>query len=137
MTLAAEGGKGGAIAAAGVAAATDVGYILVILREGEGIEARVYLVAGFIGAMAVFAAAGVAAAVLARVRLALLAGSAGGLLGLGVLGIFSIGVFLLLAGILAAVAWFRSPRDCRSPLLTSSAAALASVLALIGGVAAT
>ncbi|HLB61789.1 MAG TPA: hypothetical protein VJN50_03485 [Actinomycetota bacterium] len=125
------------IAAAAIAGATDAAYVAVILQEGEGMPARVLFVAGFMGAATACVAVGVLSEISDRARHAILAFAATGLLALGVLAIFSIGWFLIVAGALSYVAWFRSPGAQPGLVATSISAAVASVLVLVAGIALT
>ncbi|MGH2674733.1 MAG: hypothetical protein ACRDKA_01800 [Actinomycetota bacterium] len=87
-----------------LAGAVAVGYLGLIASEGGGNDlGRVALVASTIVGAA--GAAWVGSVVAGdRVRAAALGVAAGILLSLGYLGLFSIGLFLIVAGILAAVA---------------------------------
>ena len=94
--------RGMALAAAVGGAVTDVGYLRLISEQGTGIDGRVAFVAGFI---ALVSASAVVSALLSerdpgRFQLAIL-GSASGFLGVGFIGLFSIGAPLLLCGVLA------------------------------------
>jgi hypothetical protein len=98
-----------AAAAAVVALATDVLYLVIIRSQGEqdpGEWVTVAVVALVILGLACCAGAA-AVATRPATRKVLLAVAAVGLLVLGVLAIFSIGLLLLLAGLLSVVAWVR------------------------------
>jgi hypothetical protein len=94
-----------ALAAAIVAAVVDVAYASLMRAQSaqDPLRARPVFVAFFIG-LAAAAALLASRPAHARLRPALLGLSAAGLLGLGDLAIFSIGIALLLGGALAAAA---------------------------------
>jgi hypothetical protein len=123
------------------ALATDAVYLVLILGQ-RGSPGDVVTV-GFVAAYLVVLAALLAASLLSRwsvvVRLSLRAGAAGGLLVLGVLAIFSIGLPLLIAGAMATGA---TVRTLRGPFLSASsisavAAASVAVAVLVAGFEAT
>lgn len=95
--------------AAGVIAFLDVGlYVALIVEQGEDETGAVAIVAGIIVALGALAiAAGAATSWPARTRLLALGAATGGLLATGVLGIFSIGLPLLIAGVCCLFAWGR------------------------------
>jgi hypothetical protein len=125
-------GRALASVAAGLAILTDIAYIAIILAQKEAALARVTAVASCI------LAAGVAAGVASRadlhpaIRLPVLSGAAGGLLSLGVLGLFSIGLPLFVGGVLAVIAWARA---ARSPGGIAQGTPTRSMLALLLGLA--
>jgi hypothetical protein len=95
------------IAAAVIAIATDALYLAIIVSQDPVEWGRVIAVAGCIlafGGSAGWASVGTSSS---PTRLVLLAIGAGGLLTLGFLGLFSIGLPLFVAGILTVVAWQR------------------------------
>ena len=87
------------LAAAGIAIAVDVAYVAILLAEDEGDE----LTFAYLIAIAALAAAAGAFAPQSEIRATLLGISAFVLIGIGILGIFSIGLPLILAGALAAI----------------------------------
>jgi hypothetical protein len=95
------------IAAAAIAIVTDAFYLGIIVTQDPVEWGRVGAVATVIFAMGVSAGAGAVGAIARPTRLVLLAIGAGGLLTLGYLGLFSIGLPLFVGGILSAVAWQR------------------------------
>jgi hypothetical protein len=123
-------------AAAVLALGTDVLYLGIIVSQDPVEWARVTLVAGAI------LLAGAVAAVASRprptpsMRLALFAAAAGGRLSLGVLGLFSVGLPLFVAGILSAISWQRvwagtGDRHPVPSLLAFVAAALVPFIAVV------
>src|SRR5258708_18458185 len=123
------------------APATGGVYLLLILGQG-GAQADIVTV-GFVASYLVLLAALLAASLSRRwsavVRLSLRAGATSGLLVLGVLAIFSIGLPLLIAGAMATGA---TVRTLRGPFLTASslsavAAAAVAVVVLVAGVVVT
>ena len=95
----------GAIAAI-LAGAVTLGYVGIILVQGEEDVGRVVLVASTIAGAAIAAWTG-SVVDNTRARSSLLGAAAGALLGLGYLALFSIGIFLVLAGLVAAIGAFR------------------------------
>jgi hypothetical protein len=93
-----------ALAAGAIVLGTDVLYVLILRNEGEGDlhRARARLIAGSLAASAAVALGGWRVHK-ARVRLALLSAASFMLLAWGFLGIFSIGLPVLVAGILLLV----------------------------------
>jgi hypothetical protein len=116
---------------------TAAAYLLLILGQG-GAPPEVATVA-FVAAYLVGTAALLAASLLrpwrAVVRLSLRAGAAGGLLVLGVLAIFSIGLPLLIAGAMATGATVRTLRGpfLSAPSISAAAAAAVAVVVLVAG----
>jgi hypothetical protein len=128
-----------ATAAGVLGLAVDLGYLVIIFNQAEHSSGRVAVVFLFILAMSLLSLLGGSAYVgSARTRVIVLGASTGGLLTAGVLGIFSIGLPLLVAGVLAAVAWARFTHSARPlpgvPLL-STVAAIGSGAILIFGIA--
>ncbi|MDQ2960098.1 MAG: hypothetical protein M3R48_03490 [Candidatus Dormibacteraeota bacterium] len=96
-----------ALVAAVAAVTTDVGYLQLIGSQGSAPGGRVVaFIAAYIGAIAV--AAGVAAVLIIRRHATaagtVLAGAATGSMALGVLGIFSIGLALLITAVFLGIA---------------------------------
>lgn len=91
----------GAIAAI-LAGAVTLGYVGLILVQGEEDVGQVVLVASTIAGAAIAAWTG-SVVDNTRARSSLLGAAAGALLGLGYLALFSIGIFLVVAGAVAAV----------------------------------
>jgi hypothetical protein len=100
----------GAIAAV-LAGAVTLGYVGIILVQGEEDVGRVVLVASTIAGAAIASWAG-SVVDNTRARSFLLGAAGGALLGLGYLALFSIGIFLVLAGLVAAIGAF--PEGVRS-----------------------
>jgi hypothetical protein len=125
-------GRALASVATGLAILTDIAYVAIILAQGEAVFARVAAVASCILAAALAAAVAGRADLPAGVRLPLLGGAAGGLLSLGVLGLFSIGLPLFVAGVLTLTAWVRV---ARSPGGIPQGTPTRSLLALLVGLA--
>jgi hypothetical protein len=122
--------------AALIASVVDILYYGFVMNQGarDPLAWRVVFVAGFVAILAV------AAALAARdsstaLRPALLGLSAVGLLGMGFIGIFSIGLPLLLAGALAFIALLASLRASRQPggLVKAGAGALLALAVFLGG----
>ena len=101
-----------ALSAAVVAVATDALYLAIIRSQGPGEPGDWVTVTVVASAILVFAAcAGVAALAAGptpSTRRVLLLIATTGLFVLGILGIFSIGLPLLVAGILCLIAWTRT-----------------------------
>ncbi|HKX24805.1 MAG TPA: hypothetical protein VJP08_00670 [Actinomycetota bacterium] len=95
----------GAIAAV-LAGAVTLGYVGLILVQGEQDVGRVVLVACTIASAGIASWAG-SVVDKTRARSSLLGAAAGALLGLGYLALFSIGLLLVLAGLVAAIGAFR------------------------------
>lgn len=114
--------------AALIAFADDALYVLLIRSQGSFQDdlGRVVFVAVFIASEATIA---LGAALVGRpaVRTVLLGAASGGLLGLGLLGAFSIGLPLVVAGVLTAVAWTQSTR----PGQPTSVKSLSLVIAVV------
>jgi hypothetical protein len=119
------------------ALATDAAYLLLILGQGGSKPdiVTVGFVASYLALLAALLAASLSRRWRASVRLSLRAAATGGLLVLGVLAIFSIGLPLLIAG---AMATGSTVRTLRGPFLTASslsavAAAAVAVAVLVAG----
>jgi hypothetical protein len=121
--------------AALIAFADDALYILLIRSQGNAQDARVMFVAVFIASEAVVAL-GAALVDTPAVRTVLLGAASGGLLALGLLGLFSIGLPLVVAGLLTTVAWTRSigPGQPSPVKPLSFAVALVAVMVLAVGI---
>jgi len=128
-----------AIAAGVLGLVVALGYLVIIYDEAERTSGRVAVVFLFILAVSALALAGGSAFTRsARMTAIVLGAATGGLLTAGVLGIFSIGLPLLIAGVLSAAAWGRSVSSVRPvpvgvPIL-STVAAIASGAVLILGI---
>jgi len=126
-----------AVIAAVIAAITDILYYGVVVGQGgahDPIRWRVGFVATFIAILAV--TAGLSARASATDwRPALLGLSAIGLLAMGFIAIFSIGLPLLVAGALAFIALMVSLTDSRQPagLIKAGAGALIALVIFLGG----
>lgn len=125
-----------AVTAAVIAAVTDVLYYGIIVGQGghDPIRWRVAFVATFIAVLAITAALSARASSTAW-RPALLGLTTIGLLAMGFIAIFSIGLPLLVAGALAFIALLLSLRASRQPagLLQAGAAALIALAIFFGG----
>jgi len=126
-----------AIVAAVIAAVLDVLYLGIVRSQpgpSDGQYLRVPFVAAFIAVLAIAAALSVRQSA-AKIRPALLALSATGLLTTGYIALFSIGLPLLIAGALAFVAAVlsvtRSPRPAGA--MRALAGALVAALIFVGG----
>ncbi len=124
-----------ALAAAVLGAAVDVGYVLVVRSQGTEIASRVVFFAAFIGVMAALSLAGAAAGGLNErfFAQASLYGATAGYLLAGVVGLASIGLPLVLAGLLALVA--AGPR--RLPVVVVATVAAVPLSAFLIGLALT
>ena len=116
-----------------VVLATDVAYLLVIRAQNTQdapTQSIVPFIAAYLMGIAALLAASLIRSLSPNLRLPSRAGAAGGLLVLGVLSLFSIGLPLVVAGAMATGA---TVRTLRGPLLTSSSlfAAGAAVLAVV------
>jgi hypothetical protein len=121
--------------------ATDAAYLSLVRGQTNGVDGQVLdvftlpFVAGYVLAMAALLAASLVRWWSAAVRMPLRAAAAGGLLVLGVIAIFSIGLPLVIAGAMATGA---TVRTLRGPQLTKSslsavAAAVVAVVVLVAG----
>jgi hypothetical protein len=129
-------GRALASVAAGLAIFTDVAYVAIILGQDEAALARVVAIASCILAAGLATGVGGRADLSSAVRLPLLGGAAGGLLSLGVLGLFSIGLPLFVGGVLAVTAWVRVARSGGIAQGTRTRSMLAVLLGLTLPVAA-
>jgi hypothetical protein len=124
------------VGAAIIAAADDALYLGIVGTQGGSNPQflRIPFVAAFIAAMAICAALSSRASAL-RWRSLLLGVSAAGLILIGFFGIFSIGLPLVVAGVLASLGLINSLGQARANGKTSGSAAVA--MAAGGGVLAT
>lgn len=123
-----------------VTLATEIGYIRLLGQQGDwpGIDARQGLVLALLAGFAIVSAIGTFAPSVS-LREAISAACAGGLLPLGFLALWSIGLALMVAGALALIAWLSTsstPRG-RDTLVRSAASAIAAIAILAAGFAAT
>jgi hypothetical protein len=116
------------LAAAAIAGATSIVYVIIIVAQGEADVGRVILVLAMILGAAMAAAVGGSTAN-STMKSVLLGGASGGLLSLGYLGLFSIGLLLLVAGAVSTIGWTRAMGA------VGAEARLWSVLAFLGGAA--
>jgi hypothetical protein len=120
--------------------ATAIGYIRLLGQQGDwpGIDAREALVVALLAGFAIVNAIGTFARPIS-VRAAISAACAGGLLPLGFLGLFSIGLPLMVAGALALIVWIgvSSAARRRDTLIVSAASAITAIAILAAGFAAT
>jgi hypothetical protein len=92
--------------AAAIALATSALYVALIVSQGEEEVVRVVVVAAYVVALGACALVG---AVRTRPdRVIVLGVATGGLIGLAIVSLFSIGLLLLVAGVFALVAWMRA-----------------------------
>lgn len=123
-----------------VTAASAVGYIRLLGQQDDwpGINARQALVLTLLAGFAILSAIGMFARPIS-VRAAISAACAAGLLPLGFLALFSIGLPIMVAGALALIAWLRVFRAAggRDTLLVSAAGAIAAIAILAAGFGAT
>lgn len=121
--------------------ATDAAYLSLVRGQTNGVDGQVLdaftlpFVAGYVLAMAALLAASLVRWWSAAARMPLRAAAAGGLLVLGVIAIFSIGLPLVIAGAMTAGA---TVRTLRGPQLTKSSlsavvAAVVAVVVLVAG----
>src|ERR1700730_5886493 len=120
-----------------IVAISDIGYVLIIRTQDshspDGF--RVLFVAAYLALMAVMLGVSLLdRPVIIRVRPALRAGAAAGLLILGVLAVFSIGIPIVAAGALATGAAGRAASGLRLPgVITEIAAAAVAIAVLVAG----
>ena len=102
-------------------------YVAIIVSQGEVEVARVVMVAAYLIGLAVCALVG--ASRTRPDRVILLGVATGGLIGLAIVSLFSIGLLLLAAGVFALVAWMRAGvgASARDQLLAGIGAAVAAV----------
>jgi hypothetical protein len=135
-------GSGFTIASAAIGFAVAVLYVGIMIAEratevGVSDVGTVVAFTTFLVAISVFALASVfAPRWSARARLVTLGASTGGFLTAGVLGIFSIGLPLLVAGILCVIGWGRVARSVKPvpsgvPLLSIGAAIATGALLIV------
>ncbi len=123
-------GSGFAMAAGFLGLTVDAAYLGIIFEQGDRESGRVAVFAVYLLVVSVLALVGaLSSAPLARTRLTLFGAATGGFATTGVVGIFSIGLPLFVAGVLCAVAWARFARDARP---VPAGAPLLSVVAAIG-----
>ncbi len=91
---------------AGIAFVMVVVYLLVIRSQGDGMGIRVFVVSSCIAAAGA-CAAGASWSSSPQRRLVLMAAAAGGLISLGIIGMWSIGFPLFVAGVLMTVGSLR------------------------------
>jgi cytochrome bd-type quinol oxidase subunit 2 len=123
-----------AVAGGVIGATTDAFYLGLIAAQGERTWARVGFVALFLSAVAAGAVVGgLSHGRTSAQRVNLLAASAGGFLTAGVLALLSIGVLLLVAGVLTGAAWILAAGEASEASLGMR---LGSILAFLaaGGV---
>jgi hypothetical protein len=123
-----------------IASVTALGYIRILGQQGDwpAIDARqtviltLLIAFGILGVIGTFARS-------VTVRAATAAACASGLLPLGVLALFSIGLLLVVAGALAVVAWLSLGGAARRGqiLVVSIASAFAVLAILVAGLAVT
>ena len=126
-----------AMAAGIMGLVVDLGYLAIILDEAERDSGRVAVVFLFILAVSTLAFVGGSAFPSLPTRVIVLGAASGGLLTVGVLGIFSIGLPLLVAGAMCAVAWARlvgaaQPLPGSMPLASTIAAIASGGILLLG-----
>jgi hypothetical protein len=113
-----------------IALADDAVYLVLIAGQNGPYDRRTFFVASFLVLMAAAAITGAIVGA-ARVRASLLALTAAGCVGLGIIGILSIGAPLLIAAMFATYAAARvTPR---APALYYVAGAVAGLTVLVGG----
>lgn len=123
-----------------VSAAAAVGYVGLLGQQGSlpGLDPRMLLVIALLTGSAI--ASGIGAVTDSPHRRALIAAAlAAGLLSLGFLALFSIGLVLMVAGAFALIAWAGAVRDSTESRVTawSAAAAIATLGLLALGLIAT
>jgi hypothetical protein len=115
----------------------DIGYVLLIRSQASNSPDgfRVLFVAAYLALMAVMLGVSMLTRpIIIRLRPFLRAGAAAGLLVLGVLAIFSIGIPIVVAGALATGAAVRSLSGRRMPaVITEIAAAVVAIAVLVAG----
>lgn len=116
-----------------VTAAVAVGYIRLLGQQGDwpGIDARQAFVLMLLGGFAIVSAVGAFARPI-TVRVATAAACAAGLLPLGFLALFTIGLPIVVAGALALVGWLRASGDAqRDETLVPSALGAITAIAIL------
>ena len=120
-----------------IVAVTDLGYLAIIRSQqsnpSDGF--RVLFVAAYLALMAVMLGISLSARPLSiRLGPVLRAGAAAGLLVMGILAVFSIGIPIVVAGALATGASVRSLASLRPPtVIAQIAAAVLAIAILVGG----
>jgi hypothetical protein len=121
-----------------VTAAVAVGYILLLAQQGDwpGIDARQTFVLMLLGGFVIVSAIGAFAHSIS-VRVATAAACTAGLLPLGFLALFSIGLPIIVAGALALVGWLGATGDAQrdETLVPSALGALTAIAILAVGLA--
>lgn len=118
-----------AVAATVIGAAVDIGYVFLIRSQGPSIGPRVAFFACFLAAMSGLALAGALLSGRNGGRAqALLYGAATGFILAGVVGLASIGLFILLPGLLAFAA--AGPRQLSIWRIATTGAAVAFTLVI-------
>jgi hypothetical protein len=121
-----------------VTAAVAVGYIGLLGQQGDwpGIDARQTFVLVLLGGFAIVSAIGAFARPIS-VRVATAAACAAGLLPLGFLALFTIGLPLIVAGALALLGWLRASADAQrdEALVPSALGAITAITILAVGLA--
>jgi len=102
------------LASAGIAVATAVAYLILIQRQDHRLSARPLFVASFLVVAAVVIVWGARASGVHQ-KAGLLAGGANSLILMGFLGLFSIGLPLLVAGIISLPATARALAETPRP----------------------
>lgn len=118
---------------AAIALVIDAAYLAIILGQDDNGWPRVIAVATCIAIAGIAAALVAWADIPAHTRLVMVGGAAGAFLSLGVIGLFSIGLPLFVAGILMVIAWVRSARSVPQAVDRGPAR---PVIALVLGIAA-
>ncbi len=123
-----------------ISAVATLGYVALLGQQGSlpGIDPRMWLVIALLAGSAI--ASGIGAVThSADLRAVIAAACTAGLLSLGFLALFSIGLVLMAAGVFALVAWANAVRDSTEPRMTawSAAAAIATLGLLVLGLIAT
>jgi hypothetical protein len=95
-----------ATVAAGVTFATAAAYVVIIVSQGDHDIGGTILITAFIAGLGVAALVGATRS--GSDRVIPLGIASGGLVGAAVVSLFSIGLLLLVAGVLAVVAWTRA-----------------------------
>ena len=132
-------GRRAALIAGILGAAIDVFYLWIIVDQGDVRLGWVAVVAGILAAAS--AVTFLSTRVEPFLRLMLLAGSTGTFIGLGMLSLFSIGVLLLVAGVVSTTALVGAWRDAEpigaGGIVQVGTALLAGPLAFIAGASVT
>ncbi len=116
--------------AAGVAFATTVVYVIVIVSQGEGDVLATILIAAYFAGLGVCALAG--ARRTGPDRVVPLGAATGGLIGVAIVALFSIGFLFLIGGLFALAAWMRASVGAspRHQVLAAAAAVATPLLFL-------